>query len=535
MKVISNRPASEPSRFKIFLRNAGIIAFLLACAGLGASFSILGNFYGTRDLGGLINSLGKTGQALRDPGAAFPGSNSLNILCVGLDRNIVSSRILKHNGQPSTRNSRTDVMMVAHVDLLDRSVSILSIPRDTRVRLPGDRYHSKINDAHARGGIELTVDTVEEFLGVPIDHYLVVKQEAVEKTVDALGGLRIRVEKDMDYDDNWGQLHIHLKEGDQTLTGAQIAGYMRFRKDREGDFGRIRRQQQVIQALAGEVRNPSVLLKANSLIQEVRRQIKTDLSPDQQLALAYLLQSAGQERLQTVSLPIADTPIIGGVSYVEADDARKENLVNWLFRGDDGAMNRLIDIELRNASGDRALYEKTALCLSRFGFRIRRAGSGGDASGDRRTRVIQQGNLRGAARRIVQVLGLGMDVERQEGKGPQVVFHVGEDLRDNRILNDEMLWPIEGSYENLARTSRPSTRQVRRPRVRLRSAPAQVRDDGGDSDSFDEPAALEPAGDETSGSEPAAEPAPVPPPAPPGGTPPTPPSPPVEPGENNGV
>lgn len=469
LKVTAANTDKETPRWKRLLRGAGLVLFLIACAGFGAGLSLLSNFYGARNLGQVLSSIGKTGQVLRDPTAAFPGRTSLNILCLGLDRNIVRSRNIRHNGMPSTKNARTDVMMVAHVDLAEKRISVLSIPRDTRVTIPGSRYATKINDAHARGGIDLTIRTVEEFLGIKIDHHAVIKQEALEEVVDALGGVYLDVEKDMDYDDNWGRLHIHLKKGPQLLQGEQIAGYMRFRHDREGDFGRIRRQQQVIKTLAQQARQPAVLLKANAVIDGIRRQIKTDLTPDQQLGLAYLMQSVGQENIQTVSLPVSDTPIIDGISYVVANDQAKENVVSWLFRGDDGAMNRLIRIELRNNSGDPALYERTVTCLRRFGFRVERAGRAGAGSDAGLTRLVQHKRLNGAARRVAEVLGLNAVWERDSAENADVTLYVGGDLASNRIISDDMLWPQQDEGPSVV--SRTLPRRVLRPPVQVPAVP----------------------------------------------------------------
>src|SRR5205085_30027 len=110
--------------------------------------------------------------ALMNPRQAFPGQDKITVLCLGLDRNIYHGKSHKDplNGQPYTKGSRSDVMMVATLDLAKGTVSILSVPRDTRVQLPGKHHWSKINQAHADGGIPYTRQTVEEFLNTKLDH-----------------------------------------------------------------------------------------------------------------------------------------------------------------------------------------------------------------------------------------------------------------------------------------------------------------------------------------------------------------------------
>jgi LCP family protein required for cell wall assembly len=459
----------EPSPWRSWLKVFLIVIITFSAAGAGALLYLNAKFMGAKGPLGVFSSLGDSLVAWRDPRAYFPGRTRLTVLCLGLDRNIVKSRDPKINGMPSTKDARSDVIMVASLDLQDKTVSVLSIPRDTRVELPGRGYH-KINQAQADGGTRLTRETVEQFLGITIDHHVVIKQEAIEAVVDAIGGVTLDVEKDMKYEDRWGQLFIDLKQGEQRLSGDQLVGYMRFRNDAEGDFGRIRRQQQAIQALAGHVKSPSVLAKAPGLIDAIRKYIQTDLTPQQQLALAHLFHRVGTENIQTASLPVADTPNIGGISYVEADEYRKDAVVDWIVRGDKEAMNRLIRVAIKNASGDRELYEKVYNCLRHLGFQAYRAGRA-----DRElaaTRAVQHGSMRGSARRVLEALGLGGNVEKADGRGPDVTLFVGKDLEGNRIVRmTEMLGEPPPPIRMVARQP-PRERSSRRGR---RTADVEVK------------------------------------------------------------
>src|SRR5262249_29650436 len=138
---------------------------------------------------------------------------------------------------PFTKGSRTDTIIAVSLDLTNRKAYALSVPRDLRVEIP-DHGTSRINDAYRFGGIPLTLETIQNFLDVSFDYYAIIKLGAVHRLVDAVGGLDVNVEKEMDYDDNWGHLHVHLKIGKQHLDGEAVEGYARFRHDNEGDFGR---------------------------------------------------------------------------------------------------------------------------------------------------------------------------------------------------------------------------------------------------------------------------------------------------------
>lgn len=454
------RPTEDkPQRWRSALKVTAIVFFILVCAVSGVALSLLGKFYGTNPL----NALGKLKnlqQAIVDPQQVFPNQSHITVLCLGLDRNIVISKNPKENGMPSTKKSRSDVMMVASLDLEKRTVSILSIPRDTRVKLPGKRSFSKINQAHADGGIEYTRKAVEEFLGVPIDYHVVIKQEAIQGVIDAMSGLDLNVEGalingkrvEMNYDDNWGQLHIHLAPGQQKLTGEQVVGYMRFRHDAEGDLGRIRRQQQVIQTLADRAKDPTIIFKAPAVIDQIEKHVNTDLSKDQQVALAQMFHKTDTANLQTVAMPVAETTTINRVSYVIPDEYRLAAAVDWIIKGDRDAMNRLIRVELRNASGDRELYNRTYDCLRHFGFEVVRRGRADEELTT--SRIVQHSKMRGSARRVLEVLGLGGNVEKEEDPGADVTLYVGKDLETNQVIAGSEWWPempqrrVQASYSS---------------------------------------------------------------------------------------
>jgi len=466
-------PERKPAPGKVFLKWFGIMALVLFGIAGGAAMYANAKFLGAKSFPEIFIAPFNTASSLRDPRKYFPGQDRITILCLGLDRNIFhSKKDPKLNGMPYTKGSRSDVMMIASLDLVNQTVSIISVPRDTRVQLPGKRSYSKINQAHADGGIPYTQKAVEEFLGVPIDHHVVIKQEAIQKLVEALGGITVDVPMDMDYDDNWGQLHIHLKEGKgQHLNGEQIVGFMRYRHgDPQGDLGRIKRQQQVIQVLSQEAKNPSILFKAPGLIDAIQQYVQTDLTPEQQLALASLFHKVQPANIQTASLPTEGTDTIDGINYVIPDEYGKSAAVDWILRGNRDAMNRLIRVELKNASGDRELYGKVYDCLRHYGFEVVRAGR---AEGDPKpaTRAVQLSSMKGAARRVLEVLGIRSDVTKEEGDpwGPDVTLYVGQDLAENQTVTLTELWP--DLPERPARSRRQRVVRARRDNgtVRVRS------------------------------------------------------------------
>ena len=210
---------------------------------------------------------------------------------------------------------RSDTLMIATIDPKLDQAALLSIPRDTRVKIKGHGY-DKINSAYAYGGEKLTQSTVEDFLGVNMDHYIIVNVKAFQRIIDAIGGVDIDVEKRMYYEDPWdddGGLLIDLRPGLQHMDGKTAVTYVRYR-DEEGDIGRIKRQQAFMQACMDKVTSPSIIPKLPSVIAEVFESVKTDLSVRQLLEFAGSLQKAKNHGLKTEMVP-GRPMYIEGISY----------------------------------------------------------------------------------------------------------------------------------------------------------------------------------------------------------------------------
>ncbi len=210
---------------------------------------------------------------------------------------------------------RSDTLMVASIDPKKNQASLLSVPRDTRVKIKGHGF-DKINAAYAYGKERLTQDTVENLLGVNIDHYIIINTKSFAKIIDALGGIDIDVPKRMYYEDPWdddGGLIIDFRPGMQHMDGAKAITYVRYR-DEEGDLGRIRRQQDFIKACLDKMVSPAIIPKLPTIIREVMDSIQTDLSFRQLLEFAGTLKESKQNGLKTDMVP--GRPLyIDGISY----------------------------------------------------------------------------------------------------------------------------------------------------------------------------------------------------------------------------
>ena len=248
-----------------------------------------------------------------------------NILLLGVDSN--------GSDTDPWKGTRSDTIVVLNIDPKTRSVNAISVPRDSKVYLPAEFGVQKINAAHALGGIKLTKQTVEEALGIKIDRYIIVSDDAVGKLVDALDGVPIYVEKRMNYDDYSGDLHIHLQKGVNVLDGKNAVGYLRFRHDGMGDIGRTQRQQWFLRGLLEKIQSPQSIAKIPAMLNIATTYVKTDLSLYEMSQYAALAKSFDISKIEVATLPGGPNKK-GSTSYWILDPDKTQEVVNRLIYRD---------------------------------------------------------------------------------------------------------------------------------------------------------------------------------------------------------
>ncbi|MEW5820177.1 MAG: LCP family protein [Cyanobacteriota bacterium] len=248
----------------------------------------------------------------------------MTILAMGVDSN--------GRGTDPFKGTRTDTMIVAIFDPVQKTINGLSIPRDSKVYLADNRGVDKINAAHAYGGPELAVKTVEQTLGIKIDHYVIIDYAGFKEVVKALGGVDVFVEKRMKYTDHSGKLYIDLQPGKQHLDAEHAEGYLRFRHDAEGDIGRIKRQQWFMKAILEKLKEPATVFKLPQLIELSQKYVKTDMSLTTMLKLGGFTKDIDLNKIQIATIP--GTPsMYSRVSYWLIDVDRAQILVDRLVYG----------------------------------------------------------------------------------------------------------------------------------------------------------------------------------------------------------
>ncbi|HLQ73416.1 MAG TPA: LCP family protein [Bacillota bacterium] len=247
-----------------------------------------------------------------------PIEDNVSVLIIGLDES--ERRKEKYKQELG----RSDALMLATFNKQRNDVKLLSIPRDSRVYIPEVDYFTKVNHAHAFGGHEATIETVENFLNVPVDYYVTVDFEAFIEIIDSLGGIFFNVPYELKERDSKEKKNgIHLYPGLQKLNGEEALAVARTRKY-DSDIHRGERQQEIIRATMKEMTTLSSVFKLDNFIEAIAKNMTTNLKfHEMKKFLSY-----GMER----TIPISSVTLEGdhgrrsdGIIYFEVDEeSRKE-------------------------------------------------------------------------------------------------------------------------------------------------------------------------------------------------------------------
>ncbi|EMN7830688.1 LCP family protein [Staphylococcus pseudintermedius] len=235
----------------------------------------------------------------------------ISILFLGID----DSSTRRQNGQ-SAENARTDAMILSTMNPDKHQIRLVSIPRDTLSYIPEVGYYDKITHAHAYGGPEASMRTVEANLNVPVDYYVRINMEAFAKTVDELGGIEYDVPYDLNEPNTMDKGRIKLKKGKQQLNGDEVLAVTRTRKQ-DSDLKRGQRQMEVLKILFKKAQDTKSLHKLDDIIEIVGKNSKHNLSYSEIKALAtnYL---ANDVDIQSQQLK-GENELLNGIYYINPD------------------------------------------------------------------------------------------------------------------------------------------------------------------------------------------------------------------------
>ncbi len=315
----------------------------------------------------------------------------MNLLDALLQRNIKMNVAVFGVDKDGTR---TDVVFVAHYDSAQESISLVSLPRDTRVSLcdevvanlnaAGRNYSqvTKLNAVHAYSGQEMgcqnAVLQIEDLLGIKIDHYVKVDLEAFRQIVDAIGGVEVDVPQDMYWDmSDTGDPIINLKKGVQVLDGDKAEQLVRFRRYVDGDVGRIQVQQLFLMALAQKVLSTESIVKnLPDYVSVLYKYVETDISLSDALKYVNYIKKIDLSKMTMETLPGVGQ-YVGNVSYFIHDAEATKEMVDRVFysvasKESDGesADSKSLLIEVSNGGNVNGLAGRFSEKLEAEGYRM---------------------------------------------------------------------------------------------------------------------------------------------------------------------
>lgn len=233
----------------------------------------------------------------------------------------------------------TDFIMLGQYNPNTREIALLSIPRDTNVG--NNSVDGKINSAYSSRGMDKLKKQVTEITGIEIDYHVLFKTKILRQVVDKIGGVTVDVPINMNYDDPYQNLYIHLKKGTQKLTGSQAEQFCRFRKNNDGsgypggDVERTKAQQKFVKAFISELLKVDNVSKIPDLINIVLEGTKTNVTLN--VAKEYIddVIALKTDRITTNTLPgsarMGKSPLGYMTSYYYYDAEKTKTMVDEMF------------------------------------------------------------------------------------------------------------------------------------------------------------------------------------------------------------
>ncbi|EOO73047.1 LytR family transcriptional regulator [Bacillus mycoides] len=293
---------------KILFWILGIIGVLIVGGGVYA-YTVYSNVSNTLDA--VHKPLDREKSEKRDQKVDVSDKKPISILMMGVD-------------QRGEDQGRSDSLMLFTLNPTTKSMKIVSIPRDSYTEIVGKGTKDKINHAYAFGGIDMAVKTVENFLNVPVDHYIEVNMDGFKDIVDAVGGVDVNNDLDFTYEG------IHFEKGNIHLDGTKALHYSRMRKlDPRGDFGRQMRQRQVIQGVIKQGASVSSLASYGDVLKAIEKNVKTSLTQDQMFDIQKNYKDCIQNS-EEIQIPGDGHKAADGIWYYYVPDAAKQDLTNKL-------------------------------------------------------------------------------------------------------------------------------------------------------------------------------------------------------------
>lgn len=335
----------------------------------------------------------------------------------------------------ASNQKRTDTIMILHYNPKNKKATLVSIPRDTLVKINGK--NSKINAAYAYGGINMVVDTVQNLMETNINYYVKLDLNGFVKLIDILGGVEMKIEHKMDYDDTAQNLHIHFTKGETVLlNGEKAMEFFRWRENNDGtglangDIDRINIQHTFIQKVIQKVKSPAIIPKIPVILSAVSQNVDTNMTGMEILKYAYIFSEIKSSNMNITTLK-GTGQYRGNVSYFIWNKNEDSDLLSTLKESGESVNSASVDksglkVKVLNGTGRMGLAANYADKLKQKGYTDVTTGNTNKTS---RSKVTVYGLSENDIAGIKSDFGID-NVQYAEEKGNyDIVFVLGDDYK----------------------------------------------------------------------------------------------------------
>ncbi|MET1029876.1 LCP family protein [Domibacillus tundrae] len=264
---------------------------------------------------------GREKSALRDADV-HPLEDNVSILFMGIDDNL-----RRNYGD----NTRTDALILATLNIKDKTIKMLSIPRDTYAYIPAEDDYNRINHAHVVGGPTATIESVEELLDVPVDYYVRMNFYAFVDVVDALNGIKFDVPYEFRVKDSSDVHYVNMEPGVQVLNGQEALAVARTRMN-DSDIERGKRQQQILQKVVKKALSVNSVTKYDEILEAIGENLRTDMTFSEMKSLIDYGKNDKGLSYESLTLPGTDDFLNSGAYIYRADETELEVIKGKLQR-----------------------------------------------------------------------------------------------------------------------------------------------------------------------------------------------------------
>lgn len=365
------------------------------------------------------------------PKASNPSGNKpVKILLLGMD-------IGDPNQEDNKDIKRTDTIMVVNYNPETDKITTVSVPRDTLIQNNGNSV--KINSAFAIGGYSRIKTEVEGLLNVNINYIVKVDYDAFVDIIDAIGGVKMKIERNMIYDDEGQNLHINFKAGETVkLDGQKAQEFFRWRKNNDGsgfangDLDRIQNQQKFIAKVIDKCTNPLIVFRIPKIMSAIGNNVETNMSPFS--IIKYGLKFMGVSNNDISMLTAAGTPkTINGQSFLVFDKNSNKDIISQLAssevssKSENGISKENIKIKILNATKINGLASELKINMNNIGYT--KIDTGNTELSDKTVILSNNKNMLKTISKDLDIKNSGKKDDKAEYKDYDVIIILGKDFK----------------------------------------------------------------------------------------------------------